>query len=145
MNLSPELDRQEYHALQRISGHRRSVLSAVTASDGLKLLKRQLPALSRAEHLQLCHLHATAVIQHRDAWSNVADEAAMQTFGRAFCFTDYKISGIASDSFSETHKERLRHHCHCRSNHAVLTVYHYMAAGHRHATAVANYRKLTST
>lgn len=119
-----------------------SVLSCLCANVGVRLLKRFLPSETRQWHATMAELHAKKAIEHRDSWSSVADQAALQTFGRKFSMFDYRISGIASEEFSEEHKDALRVHAHSQGKHHRLAVLHHMAAGHRHHTSLQFCRAL---
>lgn len=118
------------------------VMSVLSPSTGVRLLKRFLPSATRSWHATMAELHAKKAIEHRDSWSSVADEAAMQAFGRKFQIYDYRISGIGRDEFAEEHKDALRLHAHSQGKHHRLAVLHHMAAGHRHQTAIQFCRAL---
>lgn len=113
-----------------------SVLTALCASSAVRLLKRFLPSATRAWHASAAEMHAKKAIEHRDSWSSVADEAALQTFGRKFSISDYRISGIGREEFAEEHKDALRLHARSTGKHHRLAVLHHMAAGHRHRTSL---------
>jgi len=62
----------------------------------------------KMEHLKRADLLARAAINFENQWSKVANKASMEAFGRPYEFTDYKISGIARDEYSEKRKNQLR-------------------------------------
>jgi len=118
------------------------VMTALSATVGVRLLKRFLPSTTRAWHASMAELHASKAIEHRDSWSSVADQAAMQTFGRKFSFFDYRVSGIGRDEFAADYKDALRTHAHSGGKHHTLAILHHMAAGHRHQTSIQFCRTL---
>lgn len=67
----------------------------------------------------------------RRAWSREAERAALETFGRPWQFTDYRISGIGSDQFTDERKERLRFLAHRRSDYLSAFALHEWLAGAR--------------
>ena len=137
---TPSLDHPAYTTTVRRGwrGNARpvSALTVLTASDGKQLLRRFMPNVGKAEHRILAERHMRASIEHGRKWSELVDVAAMEVFGRPFQPTDYRISSIAREEFSEEHKEALRQHSYAEGNHHQLAVLHYMAAGHQHHTAL---------
>lgn len=112
------------------------VLTTLTAADGVALLKRFLPQANKAWHEGQAYMHLANARLHSGAWSSVADEAAQATFGRPFAITDYRVSGIGRDEFSQEHKAQLRWHIRRQQQHHLLAILHRMAAGRRHETAL---------
>ncbi len=78
-----------------------TVKSALSTSTALRLLKHFTPTATRAWHAKMADLHAQKSLEHSTSWSEVADRAAMRTFGRRFEFHDYRISAIGQDEFAE--------------------------------------------
>jgi len=136
----PSLDHPAYTTTVRRGWHGNtrpvSALTVVTASDGKHLLRRFMPNVGKFEHRILAGRHMRASIEHCRQWSALVDAASMEVFGRNFLPTDYRISAIAREEFSEEHKQALRRHSYAEANHHQLAVLHYMAAGHQHHTAL---------
>ncbi|ABM97089.1 hypothetical protein [Methylibium petroleiphilum] len=134
------LDHPAYHAEPRRGwgGYTRrvSVMSTMDPAGGRRLLRRYMPGLTAEQHRSIARGHVELALKHRQGWSDTADEAAQATFGRNFGIHDYKVSAIGRDEFSEAHKERLRQHAYSKGDHHRLAVLHFMAAGHRHQTAL---------
>lgn len=135
--LNPE--HPAYHAAPRRGwgGYTRTVsaLSAVDATSGKKLLKHFMPGLTRDQHRSIAAGHVQLALEHRQGWSDTADEAAFATFGRPFAIHDYSVSAIGREEFTEPHKERLRMHARRNGQHHRLALLHFMAAGHQVTTA----------
>ena len=104
---------------------------ALGGQGGGKMLRQRLSHWSPQDHLDASKIHAAEHKRHQQEWSKTAEEAAQHAFGRPYHPTDYKISGIGSEKFSEEHKERLRHHAQTGSQHASLASAHHFAAGKR--------------
>ena len=121
---------------------RQSALNAFNPSVGVRLLRRFLPAATKAWHACMADLHARKSLEHDQAWGTTADLAATACWGRPFMFLDYRISGIASDEFSPEHQDLLRHHAQASSGHLQLAVLHRMAAGYRHQSALMHCRAI---
>jgi hypothetical protein len=79
----------------------------------------------------LAQQHADAAVQQKKEWCRLADAAALETFGRPFRITDYRISGIACDAFSEPMKQALRFAAHACTHHQKASYAHAHAAGRR--------------
>lgn len=112
-----------------------TLLNVLTSHDGLRLMRKLLPDVSKAQFKALGLEHARRAREHTSAWSDRVDLACRTTFGRPFEFTDYRISGIAREEFSEEDKNLLRLHSRRSSLHRQLAILYLMAAGHRHYTA----------
>lgn len=87
---------------------RPSVLSAVSASDGARILRQVMPGLTRLEHAALAAVHEDMAEGCSTAWSALVDIASIETSGRPYSIFDYKISCIAREEFIEERKEQLR-------------------------------------
>lgn len=82
-------------------------------NEGGKMLHNRLsqktPAFwTNQQHTAASNYYAGEKARLDARWSSVANDAAKQAFGRDYLPTDYKISGIGSESFSDTFKNRLR-------------------------------------
>jgi hypothetical protein len=109
------MDTQNYEGLAKLRYYNRSanVFSAVSVADAVKVLRKAHPELYEMDvekHLHLSHAFALRARAHDGAWRRLVNAAAQEAFGRPFRITDYKISGIASDAFSEHFKAALRRH-----------------------------------
>ena len=131
--ISPELDHPAYHQALKLRGYNRKVtiFQAVSDADAAKLLKCFAPEWTRADHERLSQMHAAAAVQYEAEWGTLADEAALQTFGRPYRFTDYHISGIAREEFPEELKTKLRFAAHANAHHSVASRAHARAARYR--------------
>lgn len=118
-----------------------ALLNVLTPDDGLRLMRKLLPDVSKAQFKELGLEHARRAREHASAWSERVDLACRTTFGRPYQFTDYRISGIAREEFSNEDKDALRLHSRRNSQHRQLAILHLMAAGHRHRTALAMCRE----
>ncbi|MDT8992772.1 hypothetical protein RQP54_18005 [Curvibacter sp. APW13] len=127
------LDHPAYHQQIKLRWYngRINVFQAVTPTDAAKVLRRLKPTWTKDEHASLAQQHADAADQHERAWSQLVDQAAIETFGRPYHITDYRISGIACDEFSEPMKQALRFAAHARTYHRQLSGAHACASGQR--------------
>lgn len=126
-----------YHTPVKLKGYQRPLRPSqmMSASDAGKALIHNNPDWTKEDHQRLAADHHAAAAYHDEQWGKKADEAAKATFGRPYQFTDYKISGIASDKFSDEHKDALRHHAHAGSFHKQMEVAHEAAANTRNRYA----------
>jgi hypothetical protein len=98
-----------YAKLHRLpKQNRKSVLTAHSGSDGAKILRLEMPNLTKEEHLKLAQDHLTQSIAFRREYGEALDDAAMSLWGRPWQITDYKVSGIGRDEFSDEQKNKLR-------------------------------------
>lgn len=86
-----------------------SILSLTSIPAAGKLLRSRLPNWTKAQHKHAAEDAFRKAKQVQAAYSKMLDTAAMETFKRPYQATDYRISGIASDRFSEKRKNQLRH------------------------------------
>jgi hypothetical protein len=107
-----------------------SVLSANGADAG-RLLRRRLPDFDITSHVHAALFYKRQRERMAVAWNKTANRAAQVTFGRPFEFTDYKISGIGRDEFSDGFKNRLRKLAHESGDAGVIAAAHWRAAGKR--------------
>ncbi|HDR9103380.1 TPA: hypothetical protein QDB04_000099 [Burkholderia vietnamiensis] len=129
-NLNPKLDHPAYHAAIRLPKYNGAVtvLQAVTTTDAARVLRANHPEWTQADHYQLASLHATEAAKQEMRYSKLLDAAAHETFGRPFAVTDYRISAIGSELFSEEKKVELRQAAYAKSNHKVIAMAHLQAA-----------------
>jgi hypothetical protein len=84
-----------------------TVMSAHGKDAGDVLIALQ-PETTRAQHAQLARGFEALSDSLSDDYNRTLDEAAQATWGRPWQVTDYRVSGIGSDEFSEEFKEKLR-------------------------------------
>jgi hypothetical protein len=99
-----------YNTPVRLKGYNGSVTISTAHGDADKarVLIQLQPEMTRSQHASLARGFAT-LADHLDAeWNREIDEAAMETWGRPWQVTDYRISGIGSDEFSNQRKTKLR-------------------------------------
>lgn len=106
-----------------------SVLSAHTASDAKKILKRLFPTWTKADHLSEMKKHLGLSQRYARLWDRTADHAAKATFGRPWQFSDYKISAIGRDEFATRYKNVLRMAARRTGDHEKIALSHAKAAG----------------
>ena len=128
--LEPELDHPAYHRRVHVRGYNYAItiFQAHSDRDAARILRRNNPDWTAQDHLDLAAKHAQAQHRQRAAWKLVANAAALETYGRPYQFWDYKISGIASEDFSETAKARLRFAAHAETYHMLASRAHAFAA-----------------
>lgn len=88
-----------------------NVLSA-HGKDAGDVLIQLAPNMTRAQHAQRAREFEALENDLQDQYDRALDAAAMETWGRKFEATDYRVSAIGSDEFSDRHKERLRELAH---------------------------------
>lgn len=135
------LDNPAYNASPRKGwggySNRVTLLGLISAGAGRRLLKLMMPGLSKEDHFLIGKRHAELALEHRSAWSDRAEAACQKSFARAWTFFDYRVSGIGREEFSEEDKEALRSHAHRGGHHHQLAIFHLMASGRQHQTALA--------
>lgn len=131
--LNAKLDHPAYHEAIRLPKYNGpvNVIQAVTTIDAAHVLRRANPDWTPVDHLTLADLHATEAARQLMHYNSLLDQAANETFGRPFQPTDYRISAIGSELFSEEKKIALRHAAHAKTNHRAIASAHLKAAGRR--------------
>ena len=84
-----------------------TVMSAHGKDSGDILIALR-PDMSKAQHAQRSREFESLADRLQGLYDQALDDAALDAWGRNFEATDYRVSGIGSDEFSEAHKERLR-------------------------------------
>jgi hypothetical protein len=84
-----------------------SVMSAHGKDAGDILIALQ-PDMTKSQHAQRSREFESLADRLQGLYDQALDDAAQDAWGRDFRVTDYRVSGIGSDEFSEAHKERLR-------------------------------------
>jgi hypothetical protein len=100
-------DHPAYTRRYRVSKWSRTV----TALDVPRLLRRYWPSMSKEEHRKRAAENRREVERLQKRYTQELEDAAQETFGRAWEATDYRIAGIGRDEFSDERKERLRLLC----------------------------------
>lgn len=95
------------------------------------VIKRLMPGWTKEDHAAIADYHARRANKMQAAWNLIVERAALQTFGRPWQFTDYKVCAIARDEFSEAHKRVLRHCAYNGNRHLHLARVHHRLAGQR--------------
>lgn len=106
-----------------------SVLTSHDPYTAKRLLRKFMPCASKADHVNYAIAHAEARATADAFWSGLVDIEFKVIFGRDFHASDYKISGIAREEFSDVVKNRLREFSGASSKHGSLCIYHLMASG----------------
>lgn len=124
------LDHPAYHEALKLPKYNRrvTVVSACSAGDSAKVLRRLKPDWTRDDHAALAAAHATTADSLETRYSELLDKAAQETFGRPFEFGDYRISAIGRDEFSPEMKDSLRFVAHAKGNHRLVSQAHAHAA-----------------
>lgn len=124
------LDHPAYQERIKLRGYncRVNVLMATNDTDGGRVLKRLNPSWTKGDHKALAEQHAQLGKQMHNEWNALLDVAALQAFGRKYHITDYRISGIACEEFSDEHKDRLRYLAHASTHHRAVARAHASAA-----------------
>lgn len=133
VTLNPKLDHPAYHEaiqLPKYNG-KVTVFQALSGTDGARVLRQAKPDWSQDDHLTLASLHQMESAKQQMRYSTLLDAAAKETLGRPFQVTDYRISAIGSEAFSDTMKVELRQAAHARSYHAIVARAHMTAARRR--------------
>jgi hypothetical protein len=82
---------------------------------------------TKEEHLKIADVLGYIAVNVQDKYERTLDKASMETFGRKYQMTDYKISCIARDEYSEKRKDELRLLC------KGITIYQTLASAHKDA------------
>lgn len=130
LTMSPELSHPAYEQAFRLKGYsgKITLFQAVSTADAAKVLKQANPNWTAQDHKRLSQQHAEAAAKYEVEWGQLANEAALQTFGRPYSIFDYKVSGIASEEFPDEFKEKLRFAAHAKSHHTTASRAHEHAA-----------------
>ena len=92
---------------QKVKVKGRPVPVSAYQADDYRILM-QVGHWSKEEHQKLALQFLEKGKESAKLWDKLANEASMQTFGRPYQITDYKVSGIARDEYSPEFKELLR-------------------------------------
>jgi len=119
-----------YQSLVKLRGYSRETTAAhaVTPQDGARILVRAMPEWSQRDHARLAVLHHEAAKFNQKKWSGVAESAAMSAFGRPYQISDYRMSAVANELFSDAEKAQLRMYAHAEARHLALAAAHNYAS-----------------
>ncbi len=134
--LNPKLDHPAYHQAIKLPKYngKVTVFQALSGVDAAKVLRQAHPDWTPDDHLTLASLHQTESAKQQMRYNILLDSAAQETFGRRFHVSDYRISAIGSEQFSELRKNELREAAHFQSRHAKIARAHMAAARRRKGT-----------
>lgn len=107
-----------------------TVMSA-HGKDAGDVLIQLTPDLSKAKHAQKAREFKALAETLQKKYEEAQDLAAQDTWGRDFQITDYRVSGIGSDEFSEKHKDTLRTLAHGMSEAETISRAHEYASKSR--------------
>lgn len=123
--LAKGMDNEIYHQKIKIKGVKEPV-DIFSAPGGPRNILKALSkdTWSSSEHRDLAIKHFTASMCFQEIYSAKLDEAMMALCGRKFEVSDYKISGIGRDEFSEEQKTELRFLVRAIQNHKDIAYAH---------------------
>jgi hypothetical protein len=125
-----------YNTPVKLKGYNGAVtVTQAHGKDMAEVLIKLRPEMSRSQHAQLAHSFAALGQTLQADWERVLDEAAQETWGRPFRVTDYRVSGIGSNEFSNEFKEQLRPLAQGSSKAKAIAEAHSYAAKSRRLTA----------
>jgi hypothetical protein len=105
-----------------------SVLTATSSASAAKVARLAFPDYTKADHEAAAVLHRKLAEGHDASWSSSRHLAHLEAFGCAPSVTDYRISGIGRDEYSDAWKAKLRTHAHTASAHRACAAAHFGAA-----------------
>lgn len=118
-----------YRTPVRLRGYGRVTAErAHGARDACRAFRILRPGMLRAEHARRAAAYQRAIGRIECLYHAERDAAALETWGRPWRFSDYRISGIGSDAFPEARKDRLRRLAHARTRCADRARLHAHAA-----------------
>ncbi len=122
-----------YSARVKLRGYtgERMATSAVTKRDAANILIAANRSWTRADHARLAELHRQAGTAQEAAYQKALNDAAQETFGRPFAFSDYRVCCIGSEQFSDAWKEIIRYHGYTAPKHKALAKAHLAASQSR--------------
>lgn len=123
------LDDPLYNTPVKLHGYTiRPTVTQAHGSDMGNVLIILRPDLTREQHHQLARTFGDTANRMEDEWDKVINRAAQATWGRPWRATDYRISGIGSDEFSDEYKNKLRKLAQEGSKAKIISVAHGYAA-----------------
>ena len=129
----PHVNDKVYQMVEPRAKWNRRVSPMNSDFEGGKILRERLreDGWTKQDHDEAAQMHLDKARAASKKWGKVADEAAQATYGRPFEPTDYRVSGIADDKFSDAHKDALREASKSKSEETSAAYAHFIAAGHR--------------
>ncbi len=115
----------------------KSVLTAHSGSDGARILRLEMPNLTKEEHLKLAREHLMQSLVCQRQYGEALNEAAMSLWGRPWAVTDYRVSAVGREEFSDEQKSKLRGLSEKIWQHGDIGRAHARASGLRSAGLVA--------
>jgi hypothetical protein len=88
-----------------------NVTGAVMYGKAREYGRRMFPDFSNDEHNRIVSEMDRMIPRLERAYRREAEIAALETWNRSLCVTDYRVSAIYSDEFSTERKNRLRTLC----------------------------------
>lgn len=85
-----------------------TIFSHLGLDNASKIMRALFPKWTRSDHLDAAKEYQKELNKINAKYTKVRNQAAKETFGRDWQFTDYQVSGIGSDKFSESKKNQLR-------------------------------------
>lgn len=105
-----------------------SPISAHSSADGAKILKSRLSGWTKEDHLAAAEYHEEQSKKKDADWGKTREKAHKDVFGTDPGFSDYKVSGIGRDEYSDKDKAKLRKLAAEASSHkSVAAVHKYLA------------------
>lgn len=120
----------EYIERVKVKGYteKRNIFELHSPLEMGKVICSVMPNKSLMDHDSLAKMHIERYKTLQKEWSELVEKASMETFGRKYQITDYKVSGIACNEYSEDHKKELRRLSHAATAHQILSLAHEAAA-----------------
>lgn len=110
---------------------RMTALSCPDYTVASRLLKRELPQVSKETHLELARYHARRAAKLERIWSAVWRRAIENALGRAPQVSDYRITAIGNEAVDPRHHRALRHCAYSGSQHKRAAHLHSKLAAYR--------------
>lgn len=128
--MTQSLDNPVYHQKLKLPRYNGAVnvFQACTEADAAKVLLKLNPTWTGPDHQQLAELNRKEAEKLSISYRELLDAAAQEVYGRPYTFTDYRISAIASEDFTEDKKTALRFAAHAKTNHETVARAHAFAA-----------------
>jgi hypothetical protein len=121
-----------YNTPVKLKGYNiRPTVTQAHGADAGKVLIQLAPEMTKSQHASLAREFEALADKLEKEWGEVADEAAQATWGRDFRVTDYRVSGIGSDEFSDEYKDKLRISAHGTGKARAIAAAHEAASKSR--------------
>ena len=122
-----------YRGGVRIRKHSKpvTVFSSGLSDQQRRRLVQRLFGDERELHRKLAHHYWKRMNRYQALYTRALYLASMKTFGRPFTFGDYRVSGIGSDEFDSTDKDRIRRLVRLLHDYEDIAIAHACAGGRR--------------